>query len=52
MDDLGTNDFILSIQTEFQKDMLKAFGDNTISIDTTHGTNIYDFKTSNVSGHR
>ena len=34
---------ILGIQTEFQKDMLLKFGDKCVCIDSTHGTNMYDF---------
>ena len=43
MDNIGKNDFILGIQTEFQRDMMCHFGSNVICIDATHGTNIYDF---------
>ena len=37
------DDFLLCIQTEFQRGMLKAFGHDTVCIDTTHGTNMYHF---------
>ena len=37
-------DFILCIQTNFQKDMILKFGNDTICMDSTHGTNMYDFK--------
>ena len=40
---LADNDFVLVIQTEFQKDMLSRVGDNAVYMDTTHGTNAYDF---------
>ena len=43
MDNLGDNDFLLCIQTEFQRDALQAFGNDTICIDSTHGTNMYNF---------
>jgi hypothetical protein len=43
LDNFSKNDFILCFQTEFQKDMLEAFGKDTICIDSTHGTNQYDF---------
>ncbi|SMN01522.1 hypothetical protein SPONN_2553 [uncultured Candidatus Thioglobus sp.] len=43
MDNVCDNDFILCLQTEFQKDMLKKFGGSIICMDTTHGTNQYDF---------
>ena len=42
-DDLGQNDFLLVIQTEFQRDMMTNFGDNIICVDATYRTNIYDF---------
>lgn len=41
---LLANDFVLTIQTPLQADMLKKFGpDKVICIDATHGTNGYDF---------
>ncbi len=43
MDNISDSDFVLGIQTEFQRDMLKQFGASTICVDTTHGTNMYDF---------
>lgn len=43
MDNVSDNDFVLCLQTEFQKDMLKKFGSAIICVDTTHGTNQYDF---------
>ncbi len=43
MDNVCDDDFILCLQTEFQKDVLKKFGSSIICIDTTHGTNQYDF---------
>ncbi len=41
---LAKNDFLLGIQTKFQSEMMKAFGDKLICMDATHGTNHYDFK--------
>ena len=38
MDDLGKNDFLLGIQTQFQRDMKRQFGSNVICVDATHGT--------------
>ena len=35
--------FMLAFQTEYQKEVMKAFGNNVVCIDATHGTNIYDF---------
>ena len=41
---LGVDDFVLCIQTPFQGEMLKKFGNRSIvCMDSTHGTNIYDF---------
>ena len=42
MDDVGTDDFILRIQTQFQRDVCK-YGDTCVCMDATHGTNMYDF---------
>ena len=41
IDDIGKDDFLLSIQTEFQRDYND--GDCIICIDATHNTNMYDF---------
>ena len=41
--ELKKDDFLLAIQTEFQKDTLLKFGPKVICVDSTHGTNIYDF---------
>ena len=41
---LMNDDFILGIQTEYQKDMMKAFAKNLVCIDSTHCTTAYDFK--------
>ena len=43
IDNVSDNDFIIGIQTEFQRDMMRQFGSLTMCIDTTHGTNMYDF---------
>ena len=42
MDNLGKNDILLCLQTEFQKDMMAKFGSNIICVDATHGTTMYD----------
>jgi len=42
--DFNNDDFVLCIQTTFQSDMLKEFGPKAICMDSTHGTNVYDFK--------
>ena len=43
IDDVGKNDFLIGIQTCFQGEMLKKFGPAAICMDSTHGTNVYDF---------
>ena len=43
IDNVAVTDFLLGIQTEFQRDILVKFSE-TICMDTTHGTNMYDFK--------
>ena len=43
MDNIGINDFILGIQTQFQRDMLCKYGSTCVCMDATHGTNMYDF---------
>ena len=43
MDDVGTDDFMLVLQTQFQLDMLKANGDKCICMDATYGVNMYAF---------
>ena len=42
-DQFQEEDFVLCIQTQFQCDMLKKFGNNAVCIDSTHCTNQYDF---------
>lgn len=41
--DVGLNDFILGIQTEFQHDMFVRYANKLECVDATHGTNTYDF---------
>ena len=41
---LPKDDFLIGIQTSFQCDMMKKFGEKLICMDATHGTNHYDFK--------
>ncbi len=40
IDNIGDRDFILGIQTEFQRDVLQLFGPSTC-VDTTHVMNNY-----------
>lgn len=46
--DLPTDDFILIVQTPFQREMLLKFGVNGICCDSTHGTNGYDFSLTTI----
>ena len=41
--DLNVDDFLICIQTAFQRDMLRAFGSEVVCMDSTHGTNLYGF---------
>lgn len=36
--------FVLALQTEFQQDMYQHYAPSVICIDSTHKTNVYDFK--------
>lgn len=40
---LTCDTFLLSIQTEYQCNALRYFGNKIICMDSTHGTNVYDF---------
>jgi len=40
---LTNNTFLLGIQTEYQRDAMQHYGNKLICMDSTHGTNIYDF---------
>ena len=44
MDNLANDDFLLALQTEFQKDTRKQYGDKCILTNTTHCTTQYDFQ--------
>ena len=50
-DNIGKDDFILGIQTEFQRDMLCKYGDMCVCMDATHGTYMYDFNLITVLVH-
>ena len=43
-----TDDFLLVLQMLFQCDMLKSFSSNAVCIDSTHGTNAYDFNLTSI----
>ncbi|XP_035229241.1 uncharacterized protein LOC118201282 [Stegodyphus dumicola] len=45
---LEISDFCIIIMTNVQKHMLLKFGSDSICIDSTHGTNAYDFQLSTV----
>ena len=45
---MGKDDFMLVIISEVQKDMFVKFGPEKICIDSTHGTNAYDFYLTTV----
>ena len=36
--------FVFAIQTKFQQDMYQQYASTVICIDSTHKTNVYDFK--------
>ena len=43
--DLGSDRFVLAIQTKFQRDLYCQFAHGSVlCIDSTHGTNVYHFK--------
>lgn len=44
MDNLGNDDFLLVIQTEFQKDIMIKYGNNVVLLDSTHGLTQHNFK--------
>ncbi len=37
-------DFVIGVQTKFQLEMMKLFSGSVVCMDSTHGTNHYDFK--------
>ena len=41
--DINVDDFLICIQTAFQRDMLIAFGSEVVCMGSTHGTNVYGF---------
>ena len=43
LNDFGVGDFAIGLQTVFQRDMLLKFGSEVVCMDSTHGTNAYDF---------
>ena len=43
LNDLSKDNILVAIQTSFQRDMLKEFGTNAVCMDSTHGTNSYNF---------
>ena len=47
-DNFTENDFLLVLQTEFQRDMFQRFCSVAVCVDATHGTNAYDFYLTTV----
>uniref|UniRef100_A0A1X7VQF6 ZSWIM1/3 RNaseH-like domain-containing protein n=1 Tax=Amphimedon queenslandica TaxID=400682 RepID=A0A1X7VQF6_AMPQE len=43
IDDIPKECFLPCIQSEFQRDMMKQFGNDVICIDETHSSNIFNF---------
>lgn len=41
-------DFCLIVMTDFQKNMIKKFGNNIVALDGTHGLNNYDFELTTI----
>ena len=41
---LGSDSFILAVQTEFQMKLYREYSSKILGIDATHGTNAYWFK--------
>lgn len=41
---LSSDSFVLALQTEFQLDLYKKYASSVLCIDSTHGTNAYNFK--------
>ena len=48
MNDLAKDDFILALQTEFQRGAMMRYGSKVILIDATHDTTQYDFQLISV----
>ena len=44
MNDFAKDDFILALQTEFQRNAMMQYGSKVILMDATYGTNQYDFQ--------
>lgn len=44
IDNLSKDDFLLALQTEFQRDTMKQYGNEVIMMDATHGTTQYNFQ--------
>ena len=45
---LKKDDFVVIMQTEFQKHLMQKFGSKGLCCDTTHGTTGYDFKLNSL----
>ena len=45
---IGTNDFLLGLQTEFLQEMFTKYAKKLFCVDATHGTNSYSFQLTTV----
>ena len=45
---LKKDDFVVIMQTQFQKHLMQKFGSKGLCCDTTHGTTGYDFKLNSL----
>uniref|UniRef100_A0A1X7USL3 MULE transposase domain-containing protein n=1 Tax=Amphimedon queenslandica TaxID=400682 RepID=A0A1X7USL3_AMPQE len=44
IDNMAKESFLLAVQTEFQRDAMKKFGNGkAVCMDAIHGTNVYNF---------
>ncbi|GFT80353.1 c2H2-type domain-containing protein [Nephila pilipes] len=43
-EEFDDEDYFLALQHPLQKEMMRKFGEQIICVDSTHGTNCYDFK--------
>ena len=41
---LSSDLFVLALKTEFQLDLYRKYASSVLCIDSTHGTNVYNFK--------
>ncbi|GFV92802.1 c2H2-type domain-containing protein [Trichonephila clavipes] len=46
---LNNEDFFLALQHPLQREKVKKFGEEIVCVDSTHGTNSYNFKNNNCA---